>query len=293
MRVAEIQRFCMHDGPGVRTVVFFKGCPLSCRWCHNPETIQAAPQLLYNATQCISCGSCCACPGQLHIFDGEHRFLRDQCVACGTCASVCPTEALRLCGQKMTAEALLEVILRDSQFYQNGGGVTLSGGEPFLQGEETLELLRLCKEHGISTAVETCGYVAPVLLERAVPLVDLFLWDVKDTDDSRHKAYTGVSHRRILDNLRLVDSLGGKTRLRCILVNGVNTVDTHYQSVAALFKQLKNCQEVELLPYHTFGAAKAQAVGRDYTFCTEWIPSAETILQAKNALLSQGVSIRD
>lgn len=190
-------------------------------------------------------------------------------------------------------EALFEVILRDVSFYQNGGGVTLSGGEPFLQGEEVLTLLCLCKEKSISTAVETCGYVSPALLKQAVPLVDLFLWDVKDTDDTRHRAYTGVSNKPILENLRLVDSLGGKTRLRCIMVQGVNTEDTHYTAIAKLYKELKNCEGVELLPYHTFGEAKAKAAGMDYTLREEWIPSPDTVGRGKNALLSQGVLLHE
>jgi pyruvate formate lyase activating enzyme len=191
----------------------------------------------------------------------------------------------------MPPAELLEIILRDAPFYQNGGGVTLSGGEPFLQGEEALELLRLCKERGISTAVETCGYVSPALLEKAVPFVDLFLWDVKDTDDPRHLAYTGVSNKPIMENLRMVDSLGGKTRLRCILVNGVNTEEAHYTAIAELFHSLQNCEGAELLPYHPYGDSKAKAAGMASASHSEWIPSEETVLQGKNALLSQGVPI--
>ncbi|MBE6578707.1 MAG: glycyl-radical enzyme activating protein [Ruminococcaceae bacterium] len=291
MKVAEIQRFCMHDGPGVRTVIFFKGCPLRCAWCHNPETQSPASQLLFEAKKCIACRSCGECPQGVHGFESIHTLRRENCVACGDCTSLCPTGALSLCGKEMTPVELLEVIQRDAPFYQNGGGVTLSGGEPFLQGEAVLELLTLCKEQGISTAVETCGYVSPALLEKAVPLVDLFLWDVKDTDDLRHKAYTGVSNQHILENLRMVDALGGKTRLRCILVNGVNTDDTHYNAVAKLFHSLQNCDVVELLPYHPYGGAKSRAAGMEDTSREKWIPSAETLSHGKNALLSQGVSI--
>lgn len=291
MKVAEIQRFCMHDGPGVRTVIFFKGCPLHCAWCHNPETQSPHPQLLFEAKKCIACRACGECPQGVHSFEEMHTLRRESCVACGCCTSLCPTGALSLCGKDMTPAQLLQVIQRDAPFYQNGGGVTLSGGEPFLQGEEVLELLKLCKENGISTAVETCGYVSPVLLEKAVPLVDLFLWDVKDTDDARHLAYTGVSNRHILENLRMVDSLGGRTRLRCILVNGVNANDAHYTAVAKLYHSLQNCEGVELLPYHPYGGAKAKAAGMDDCSQEEWIPSAETLLHGKNALLSQGVSI--
>ena len=291
MKVAEIQRFCMHDGPGVRTVIFFKGCPLSCAWCHNPETQSPHPQLLFEEQKCLSCRACGECPQGVHGFAQAHTLQRESCVACGSCVSLCPTGALSLCGKDMTPAELLEIILRDAPFYQNGGGVTLSGGEPFMQGEETPELLRLCKERGISTAVETCGYVSPALLEKAVPFVDLFLWDVKDTDDPRHLAYTGVSNKPIMENLRMVDSLGGKTRLRCILVNGVNTEEAHYTAIAELFHSLQNCEGAELLPYHPYGDSKAKAAGMASASHPEWILSEETVLQGKNALLSQGVPI--
>ena len=291
MKVAEIQRFCMHDGPGVRTVIFFKGCPLRCAWCHNPETQSPHPQLLFEEQKCLACRACGECPQEVHRFEKMHTLQRESCVACGSCVSLCPTGALSLCGKDMTPAELLEIILRDAPFYQNGGGVTLSGGEPFLQGEEAPELLRLCKEKGISTAVETCGYVSPALLEKAVPFVDLFLWDVKDTDDPRHLAYTGVSNKPIMENLRMVDSLGGKTRLRCILVNGVNTEEAHYTAIAELFHSLQNCEGAELLPYHPYGDSKAKAAGMASASHPEWIPSEETVLQGKNALLSQGVPI--
>lgn len=291
MKIAEIQRFCMHDGPGVRTVIFFKGCPLRCAWCHNPETQSPRSQLLFEAQKCLACRACGECPQEVHRFEKMHTLQRESCVACGKCTSLCPAGALSLCGKDMTPAELLEIILKDTPFYQNGGGVTLSGGEPFLQGEEALELLRLCKERGISTAVETCGYVSPALLEKAVPFVDLFLWDVKDTDEARHLAYTGVSNKPIVENLRRVDSLGGKTRLRCILVNGVNTEEAHYTAIAELFHSLQNCEGAELLPYHPYGDSKAKAAGMDDCSQEEWIPPAETLLQGKNALLSQGVSI--
>ncbi len=291
MKVAEIQRFCMHDGPGVRTVIFFKGCPLHCAWCHNPETQSPRPQLLFEAKKCIACRACGECPRGVHSFVGIHTLRRENCISCGSCTSLCPTGALSLCGKEMTQKELLAAIQRDAPFYQNGGGVTLSGGEPFLQGEAVLELLKLCKKNGVSTAVETCGFVSPALLKEAIPLVDLFLWDVKDTDETRHLAYTGVSNKTILENLRLVDSLGGRTRLRCILVSGVNTNDAHYTAIAKLYHSLQNCEGVELLPYHPYGDAKARAAGMDDISHEEWIPGEETLLHGKNALLSQGVSI--
>ena len=202
LRVTEIQRFCMHDGPGVRTTVFLKGCPLRCAWCHNPETQRAEPELLLNVARCIGCLACVSvCPSEAQAFDSIRTVDRDNCRACGACAEVCPTAALEVCGREYTAGELADVIERDRAFYGERGGVTLSGGEPLLQGEGILALLRECRERGIPTAVETCGFADPSVIEAAVPHVDLFLWDVKDTDDVRHKRYTGVSSARIIENL--------------------------------------------------------------------------------------------
>ena len=231
--VTEIQRFCMHDGPGVRTVVFCKGCPLRCAWCHNPETQRATPEMLFYPAKCIFCGACVsACPAGAQIIHPERIFDRDRCAACGRCAAVCCTDAITPAAKDMTVDEILAAVLRDRAFYGERGGVTLSGGEPMAHPHGAIALLTACKEAGLGTAVETCGYFDEHLIPSLIPVVDLFLWDVKDTDDDRHKAYTGVSNRRILENLRRVDALGGRTRLRCILVNGVNTDEAHYAALA-------------------------------------------------------------
>jgi pyruvate formate lyase activating enzyme len=156
---------------------------------------------------------------------------------------------------------------------------------------QTVEFLRLCKAAGLNTAVETCGQIAPEVVAAAVPATDLFLWDIKDTDPQRHLRYTGVSGERIRENLRLVDSLGGKTRLRCILVNGVNTDPTHYAKVGELYHSLRHCEGVELLPYHTYGGSKAVALGRPDSGCREWIPTVETVTKAVTFLQEQGISV--
>ena len=179
MRIANIQRFCMHDGPGIRTTVFFKGCPLRCLWCHNPETQKSESEILFYASKCIGCRSCEGCPEGAHVFSPDHALLRGLCVGCGACSSVCPASALELSGTDYSERELLEIIERDLPFYSEGGGVTLSGGEPFLQSEDALSLLRLCKAGGLDTAVETCGFFSSDILPTAVPLVDLFLWDIK------------------------------------------------------------------------------------------------------------------
>lgn len=280
--LTEMQRFCMKDGPCIRTTVFFKGCPLRCRWCHNPETQSAEQQILYYADACIGCGACRnVCAASAHRLDGGHIYQRDLCVGCGRCADVCPTAALALAGKSMSVQAALDVILRDRAFYGDDGGVTLSGGEPLAQAEGALALLAACKAAGIGTAVETCGYFPAAVLPDLRGCADLLLWDIKDTDPARHIRYTGVSNARILDNLHRADRLGIPTLLRCILVNGVNTDETHYRAVAALAASLDNCRGVEWLPYHAYGGAKCVPLGRPDNGCTAMIPTAEQLNAAR------------
>lgn len=269
LTVAEIQRFCMHDGPGVRTTVFLKGCPLRCLWCHNPEMQSEKKQLLYSKKKCIGCRACTVCKHGVHTFNGfEHVTDREKCVTCGECEAVCPTSAVQICGREMTVDEIIAEIKKDDAFYGERGGVTLSGGEPFMQ-KNTLKLLQACREQGINTAVETCGFYD---VTEAVPYVGLFLWDIKDTDDNRHKKYTGTSNKRVIENLIKADNAGARIRLRCILVNGVNADDTHYKNVREIKSRLKNCTGADVLPYHAFGGAKAELAGLPDTSDKAMIP---------------------
>ncbi|MBE6628706.1 MAG: glycyl-radical enzyme activating protein [Ruminococcaceae bacterium] len=291
--VTEIQRFCMHDGPGVRTTVFLKGCAMRCKWCHNPETQQMQPQILFYPNKCIGCNACvavCRTGAQAAVAEG-HLFLREKCISCGDCAKVCPTGAMELCGTEYTVEEILAVVKKDAPFYGNKGGLTLSGGEALLQKDGAVALLRACREQGISTAVETCGYFDPAVLPKAVPHTDLFLWDLKDTNDARHLQYTGVSNERILSNLRLANSLGARIRLRCILVNGVNTELSHYRKIADIASTLSNFEGVEFLSYHAFGGSKATFLGLEDNGRTDWIPTEKQMEEAKETLRSHGIVV--
>ncbi|MDO4387582.1 MAG: glycyl-radical enzyme activating protein [Eubacteriales bacterium] len=263
--VFNIQRFCVNDGPGIRTTVFLKGCPLSCAWCHNPESKSPRPELFYDADKCVSCGRCVSlCPQKAHLMEnGRHQLRRESCVRCMACAEThCP--ALAAAGETRRAEDIMAEVLRDRPFYQaSGGGMTLSGGEPFFQEAFALDLLRLAREAQVHTCVETCGFAPLSLLEQAARWVDLFLYDIKLTDPALHRQWTGVSNDRILENLRALDKMGAKTVLRCPVIPGVNDTLAHFQGVAKIANSLTHLQEIHLEPYHPLGVSKARRLGRE------------------------------
>lgn len=285
MTVTGIQRFCTHDGAGIRTVVFLKGCPLRCRWCHNPETQESAPQILFYPTKCISCGGCAVCPEHRHFFEnGIHIFRRSGCSACGKCAASCPTGALEVCGTEMTADDVFRLVIRDAAFFGKHGGITLSGGEPLMQTDACIELLRLCRKAGISTAIETSGCFGNRRTEELISLTDLFLWDIKDTDEERHLSNTGIGFDAIRQRLLEVDRLGGVTKLRCILVRGINTEAEHYRRAAGLRSSLKNCVGAEFFPYHAYGGVKNTFLGGSDSGNADWIPTDAQLREANSFL---------
>lgn len=249
---------------------------------------------MFFSKNCIGCGVCgTICPNGAHTPFKGHTFDREKCTACGRCAAYCPTKALEFCGRETSIEEILAAVERDRAFYGANGGVTVSGGEPFLQGGGTLALLKACKERGISTAVETCGYADSEILLSAVPYVDLFLWDVKDTDAARHTHYTGVSNERILDNLQRIADARARIRLRCILVQGVNTDDQHYANVAEIASRIRNLEGVELLPYHAYGGAKATFIGAVDNGRADWIPTPSACERARQKIEERGVVVME
>lgn len=280
-KILNVQRFCTHDGPGIRTTVFFKGCPLHCLWCHNPESQAKESEVLYNAEKCVGCGRCAAlCAQHCHtVTENGHRYDRESCLACGKCMSpLC--SALELAGESADVEQIMEEVLRDKPFYDNsGGGLTLSGGEPLYQAGLCLELLKSAKENGLHVCVETCGLCAPEILEKLAPFVDIFLFDYKETDPERHKAYTGVDNGPILHNLRLLNDLGKQTVLRCPIIPALNDRPDHFRGIGELAEALEHVTEVVVEPYHAYGASKYERLGRTYTLPEINAPDGEAVVR--------------
>jgi len=287
--IFDIQRFCTHDGPGIRTVVFFKGCPLRCPWCHSPESRRFERELFFTPALCIGCGECVrVCPAGAHIERNEQHVIdRARCCLCMRCAEVCVSRALEPAGRAVTVEEIISEVERDRVFYEeSGGGITLSGGEPMAQFEPAGELLRQAKERGIHTCMETCGFAPTERFREIAPLVDLFLWDIKHTDPAMHEELTAAPLQPVIDNLALVDSLGVPTVLRCILVPEINLTAEHLDAVARIYEGLDNCRGIELLPYHELGASKLERLGlpagRTFrTPTTEEIAAARTYVKTR------------
>ena len=296
-RLFDIQRFSVHDGPGIRTTVFLKGCPLRCVWCHNPEGTDQADQLSFLPDKCIGCGYCFStCVNEAHVMvDDRHALDREACKVCGRCAEKCYAGALEIVGRAATVEEVLAEVLRDRPFYEtSGGGMTLSGGEPLMQIEFTAALLAAAKAEGLHTAVETCGQAAWKCFEQVLDNVDLFLYDIKETDPVRHKEYTGVGCETIVANLRKLCATGAAILMRLPTVPGLNDSREHFKRVAELAASLPALQGVEIMPYHRLGVSKRHRFGLDEQHeCIVDVetPAAETVAEWVATLRQFGANV--
>jgi pyruvate formate lyase activating enzyme len=263
-RIFDIQRFSTHDGPGVRTTVFFKGCPLRCFWCQNPEGLSDGTQLDFVAQRCTGCSECAkACPTGAHVVEpGTHRVQRDRCRSCGACVEVCLAGALSLVGREATPEDVVATVLEDRVYYErSGGGVTLSGGEPLMQPDFAAEILTYCRDEGIHTAVDTCLECSGDALSCVLSLTDLLLIDLKHMDGERHREGTGRTNERILANAEIVAAADVPVIVRVPIVPTFNDSVEAIRAIAEFVTHFPQLEHVELLPFHRLGESKYGSLG--------------------------------
>lgn len=261
--IFDIQRFSVHDGPGIRTTFFLKGCPLRCGWCHNPEGLEGHIQLQYREESCIHCGECKAvCPARCHFLEnGRHTVDFSRCNACGACTDVCPSGALSLMGQEVSPETVLRAAQRDVPFYGAEGGVTFSGGEASRQPEFLTQCLSLCRNAGLHTAVDTCGLMEKTTLETLAELCDLFLYDIKAITPALHQQGTGADNARILENYRILLERGCRVWVRVPVIGGFNASEEEMSRIAAFLQANPGAEQIELMPYHRLGIGKYSQIG--------------------------------
>jgi len=265
--VFDIQRFSLHDGPGIRTTIFLKGCPLHCLWCHNPESQSIDPQLGFLSRNCILCGQCeTICNRKVHhVTPDGHKIDFNRCKVCGECVEACYNRALKIFGKRYSVEELIRIALQDTIFYSgSGGGITISGGEPMLQFDALEDLLKAAKEHGLHVCLDTSGASSAEKYLRIMPFVDIFLYDYKVTGKEAYRTYTGADEDVILGNLDMLCREGAKIILRCPIIPSVNDTEEHYLKIAELSNRYNSIIEVNPMPYHDMAKGKVDQIGMEY-----------------------------
>jgi glycyl-radical enzyme activating protein len=289
-----VQRFCINDGPGIRTTVFFKGCPLNCVWCHNPESISREPKLLHNERLCTGCGLCVAkCPRGVHRMEaGRHTVDLARCTACGECLAVCMAEALTIHGMRATVSGVMDEILKDRDYYEvSGGGVTLSGGEPLMQPEAAVALAQACGKQGVGVYLDTSGMAPPGVFAVVAEAVDGFLYDIKTVDTARHKQLTGAGNELVLANFATAVATGKPLRMRFIVVPGLTDRPEDIAGLLTLAHSAGFTGPVDLMPYHRMGAAKYRNMGLAYRLEGVEPPTQARLDAIRKQIEEQGVSV--
>lgn len=293
-KIFDIKKLAIHDGEGIRTTVFFKGCPLACIWCHNPESLSRKTEIEYIERKCLNCGFCTSvCPNGAHCIDGEHhKYLREKCTTCGKCISACLGEALSLCGEEMTVDEVFDAVMEDVAFYESsGGGVTLSGGECLLQADFCAELMKKLKGRGINCNVDTCGYVDKSAIDKVAPYTDVFLYDIKHSDSALHEKCTGVPNERIIENLRYIASLGKVIEARIPLIPNINDDDATVEKIGELLSGIETLKKVKLLSYNNLAGSKYENIGKKNTMPEGEPQSRERMQEIKHILEKFGLNV--
>ncbi len=296
--IFNVQKYNLHDGPGIRTLVFFKGCPLRCQWCSNPEGQKTGHEILFKAESCVACGACAeVCPAGVHVMQGDRHLVRRDvsCLGCRACEQACLHGAVAVAGERKDISEIMRIVREDLPFYQSsGGGVTLSGGEVLMQPEAALSLLSACRREGISTAVETCGFTRPEVMEAAAKEVDLFLYDIKHMDPKEHHRWTGVRNETVLENLTMLLERRRRVRARIPLLKGVNDGEENLRATADFlepWKDLPHFDGLDILPYHRLGVGKYAQVGLEYPFQGDPRLSEEDLARVEGYFRKRGFRV--
>lgn len=292
--IFNVQHYCIHDGPGIRTNVFVKGCPLRCIWCANPESQMPMPQLMYRVDKCLGCGACASvCPNQAVSLTGDGKVRTDRavCSGCGACVPVCPAEAREIMGYTVTAGEVFDEVAGDSLFYGEDGGITVTGGEALAHPQFTMALLELCRQNGIHTAVETCGFAAWTVMKPILELCDMVLYDEKQMDSELHRKYTGQGNEQILENLKKInDELECEIWVRVPTIPGYNDSAENITAVGKFVKeQVSRCTQIHLLPFHRMGESKFEQLENEPNGFHSEVPSDAKMEELRDIIRGFGL----